>query len=64
VFTIASGVLYFCSLFYLIFASGELQSWSINDRAQQKIRINSEKFPVLLSPVERHSKQSIINGDS
>jgi ACS family sodium-dependent inorganic phosphate cotransporter-like MFS transporter 6/7/8 len=77
VFTIASGVLYFASLFYMIFASGELQSWSTGTQREQKIRLNSEKLPSLIGSFEHNVQegvhprkqdkkyqQSVVNGDN
>ena len=60
VFTIASGVLYFASLFYMIFASGELQSWSTGTQREQKIRLNSEKLPPLLGSFEHNVQEGFI----
>jgi hypothetical protein len=75
VFTIASGVLFSASLFYMIFASGELQSWSTGTQREQKIRLSSEKLPPLLGSFQHnlqdgnHSRnqdkkhqQSVVNG--
>ncbi len=59
VFTITSGVLYFASLFYIIFASGELQSWSTGTQHEQKIRITSEKLPPLLGSFEHNIQEGI-----
>jgi len=59
VFTIAAGVLYSASLFYMIFASGELQSWSTGTQRQQKIRITSEKLPPLLGSFEHNVQEGI-----
>ena len=77
VFTIASIVLYLASIFYMIFASGELQSWATGTQQEQKIRLNSEKLPPLLGSFQHnvqegiYSKkqdktyqQSVVNGDS
>ena len=77
VFTIASFVLYVASIFYMIFASGELQPWATRTQREQKIRLNSEKLPPLLSSFEHsvqegiHSRkqdkkyeQSEVNGDN
>ncbi len=77
VFTIASGVLFFASLFYMIFASGELQSWSTGIRREQKIRLSSEKLPPLLGSFQHNVQeevhprkqdkkyqQSMVNGDN
>lgn len=77
VFTIAAVVLYSASVFYMIFASGELQSWSTGIQREQKIRLSSEKLPPLLASFEHnvqegvHSRkqektneQSVVNGDS
>ncbi|UJR34335.1 hypothetical protein I4U23_021738 [Adineta vaga] len=76
VFTIASFVLFIASLFYMIFASGELQSWATGTPREQKLRLNSEKLPPLLGSLKHniqdgiHSKQqekvyqqSVVNGD-
>ncbi|CAF1225682.1 unnamed protein product [Rotaria sordida] len=59
VFTIASFVLYICSLFYMIFASGELQSWATQYPYKQKIRLNSEKLPVLISSFQHDLQENI-----
>jgi len=77
VFTITSGVLYFASLFYMIFASGELQSWSTGTQPEQKIRLSSEKLPQLLGSFQHNVQegvhprkqdkkyqQSVVNGDN
>jgi hypothetical protein len=77
VFTITSIVLYTSSVFYMIFASGELQSWATRTQYEEKIRLNSEKLPPLLGSFEHtvqegiHSRkqdktyqQSVVNGDS
>ena len=61
----------------MIFASGELQSWSTGVQRQQKIRLSSEKLPPLLGSLEHsvqdgnHSKkqdkkypQTVVNGDN
>ncbi|CAF1569431.1 unnamed protein product [Adineta ricciae] len=75
VFTIASLILYICAIFYMIFASGELQSWATRNQREQKLRLNSEKLPPLLSSLEQNIQdenqlkkqekffqQSIVNG--
>ncbi len=77
VFTIAALILYVASLFYMIFASGELQPWGTHTQHEQKIRLNSEKLPSLVDSFEHsvqegiHSRkqdkkceQSIVNGDN
>lgn len=61
----------------MIFASGELQSWSTGIQRQQKIRLTSEKLPPLLGSFEhniqeniqrktqdKNDQQSVINGDN
>ena len=77
VFTIVSIVLFIASLFYMIFASGELQSWSTGIQREQKIRLSSEKLPPLLGSFEhsvqegifsrkqeKKHQQSVVNGDN
>ncbi len=59
VFTITSGVLHFASLFYMIFASGELQSWSTGTQHEQKIRLSSQKLPLLLSLFEHNVQEGV-----
>lgn len=76
-FTIAAVVLYCASVFYVIFASGELQSWSTGAKREQKIRLTSEKLPPLLGSFEHNvqegihprkqdkkHQQSVVNGDN
>lgn len=52
----------------MIFASGELQSWATRKQCEQKLRLNSEKLPPLLSSLEQNiqhenqfNKQAIVN---
>jgi len=47
---ICSFVLYFCSIFYFLFGSAEIQIWANGDQKQEKVRYNSERFPQLFSP--------------
>ncbi|CAF3042791.1 unnamed protein product [Rotaria socialis] len=76
VFTITSLVLFVASLFYMIFASGELQSWATQTQSEQKIRLNSEKLPPSLGSFQynvqegsysrnqdKNNQQSVINGN-
>jgi len=77
VFTITSGVLFLASLFYMIFASGELQYWSTGVQREQKIRLTSNKLPPLLSSFDHNiqegiyskkqdkkHQQTVVNGDN
>ncbi len=77
VFSIAGLILYIASLFYMIFASGELQPWATRTQHEQKIRLNSEKLPSLFDSFEHsvqegiHSRkqdkkyeQSVVSGDN
>lgn len=59
VFTIACAVLYACSIFYMIFASGELQSWSTGIPYTQKLRLTSEKLPPLLAAFQHNLQENI-----
>ncbi|CAF5040870.1 unnamed protein product, partial [Rotaria sp. Silwood1] len=59
VFTIASLVLYIASLFYMIFASGELQSWAMKNPYEQKLRLTSENLPSLVSSFEHNLQEDI-----
>lgn len=76
-FTIATFILYIASLFYMIFASGELQTWATKSQHEQKIRLTSEKLPPLLDSFQHnvqegiHSRkkdtnnqQVVVNGDN
>ncbi len=59
VFTIVCGVLFSASLFYMIFASGELQYWSTGVQREQKLRLTSEKLPPLLDSFQHNVQESI-----